>query len=140
MNYTEIAQKSINYIEDNLKEKLYLEDLSREFSISQAHFNRIFKFLTGVSLKKYILDRKLESSLQPLKESRESIINIAMDLGFDYPEVFSRAFKKKFAISPINYRKSDSVINKPNIIEVIIDSSFDKKDYLEELVCIIQIH
>lgn len=119
MNYVELVNRSVLFIEDNINTKLTLNDLSREFNISQAHFNRVFKFLTGFSLKKYITSRKLFSSLNHIKKSNESIINIAMDFGFDYPEVFSRAFKKQFGISPKEYRKSENEIIIPDKAEAI---------------------
>lgn len=118
MNYIELVNNSINYIEENLYTKINLRDLSKEFNISQAHFNRVFKFFTGFSIKKYISFRKLTSSLLKLKKSEKSIITIAMDFGYDYPEVFSRAFKKQFGISPKEYRNSnkDIKIEKVNVI------------------------
>lgn len=119
MNYIKLINNSLKYIEENLYAKMSLEDLSKEFNISQAHYSRVFKFFTGFSIKKYISFRKITSSLTRLKNSNESIINIAMDYGYDYPEVFSRAFKKQFGISPKEYRNSrkDIKIEKVNVID-----------------------
>lgn len=118
MNYLNLINNSIDYIENNINSNFDLEKLAYRFNISLAHYNRIFKFITGFSLKKYISFTKLTASLEEIKNSNESIINIAMNFGYDYPEVFSRAFKKQFGLSPLEYRKSSKEINtnKPEII------------------------
>jgi AraC family transcriptional regulator len=59
----------------------------------------------GISLKKYVLGRKLTLAFHKLSSSNESVINIALDCGYQYPEVFSRAFKKQFGISPQECRR-----------------------------------
>lgn len=61
-------------------------------------------------MKQYILGRKLTLALDRLKVSDETIIDIAMDLGFEYPEVFSRAFKKCFGVSPKEYRREKPAV------------------------------
>lgn len=94
----------VDYIEDRINDKLSLKTLADEFGISDFHFNRIFKTVTGSTLKQYILGRKLTVATQLLSDNQRSIIDIAYELNFEYPEVFSRAFKKQFSITPSQYR------------------------------------
>ncbi|MTI71718.1 MAG: AraC family transcriptional regulator [Firmicutes bacterium] len=109
--YVSIVNDTINYIEENIQERLSLKEISSKFCMSEFHFNRIFKIVAGKTLKQYILGRKLTLSLNRLKSSDESVINIAYDYGFEYPEVFSRAFKKQFGIPPSTYRKQKHDVN-----------------------------
>ncbi len=65
------------------------------------------KRLWAQHLKQYILSRKLTLASQQLKNTSKSVIHIAYDFGFEYPEVFSRAFKKQFGISPSVFRRTN---------------------------------
>jgi AraC family transcriptional regulator len=108
--YVSAINETIEYIECNLGENLQLADLSNRAGISDFHFNRIFKTVSGVTLKQYILGRKLTKALEQLRNTDKSVIETAMDLGFEYPEVFSRAFKKQFGVSPANIRNQKNEI------------------------------
>lgn len=119
INYLAIVQDSIEFIDNNIGENYTLNSLSKKYSISEAHYSRIFKFFTGTSIKKYIIGRKLLSSLAPLRDSQRSIIDIALDLGFNYPEVYSRSFKKKFGASPNEYRKGQNIIVQNDSLKII---------------------
>jgi AraC family transcriptional regulator len=104
--YVGLITDVINYIENHIGEGLSLEDLATEFGFSAFHFNRIFRTITGRTLKQYILGRKLTLAMEPLSVQTETIIDIAFNFGFKSPEVFSRAFKKQFGVSPYFFRKN----------------------------------
>jgi AraC family transcriptional regulator len=103
--YIGVINDTVEYIEENIAEKLSLGALAKKFGISDFHFNRIFKTVTGTSLKQYILGRKLTIAAVLIKETDSSILDISLNLGFEYPEVFSRAFKKQFGIAPSKLRE-----------------------------------
>lgn len=118
--YISLINETIDYIEANINKKLTLEDISNTFCVSEFHFNRIFKTVAGKTLKQYILGRKLTRALNRLSTTEEALINIAYDYGFEYPEVFSRAFKRQFGISPSTYRKEKkcvTIVEKLTIVE-----------------------
>lgn len=117
--YISLINNIIDYIEGNISERMALEDISRQFCVSEFHFNRMFKTVVGKTLKQYILGRKLTRSLEDLKNTGESIIDIAYDYGFEYPEVFSRAFKKQFGISPAVYRKEKAEVDRVDRASVV---------------------
>ena len=95
-----MINQTIDYIEDNIHEKISLEDIAEHFGVSKFHFNRMFKTLSGITLKQYVLGRKLTQALRCLTETSASVIDVAYDFGLEYPEVFSRAFKKQFGVPP----------------------------------------
>jgi len=57
--YVSAINETIEYIERNLGESLQLADLSTRAGISDFHINRIFKTVAGITLKQYVLGRKL---------------------------------------------------------------------------------
>lgn len=103
-SYAGVVSDTIDYIECNLREPLTLEQIADRFNVSLYHFVRLFSAMTGTSPKRYILGRRLTLALERLAATGDSIIDIALDLGFEYPEVFSRAFRKQFGLSPSEYR------------------------------------
>lgn len=60
--YIEIINQTIDYIEENITNKLTLLEISKQFNISEYHFNRMFKTVVGKTLKQYILERKLANA------------------------------------------------------------------------------
>ncbi|OPJ58554.1 AraC family transcriptional regulator [Clostridium oryzae] len=94
----------INYIEDNLHNKLTLDDIYVNTGISKFYLSRMFKSLTGESVMEYVQARKLTSSIDELVNTNKRIIDIAMDYGFDYEQSYIRAFKKLFGCTPLKVR------------------------------------
>ena len=104
--YVNVINRTVDYIEQSIDKNLQLSDLSMVAGISDFHFSRIFKTVTGNSLKQYILGRKLTKAAEQLQTTDLSVLDIALNFGFEYPEVFSRAFKNQFGVSPLQYRKN----------------------------------
>lgn len=118
--YVSVINDVVEHIESNIGEDLPLADLSSRAGISDFHFNRMFKTVTGVTLKQYVLGRKLTSAVEQLRGTDKSIINVAVGLGFENPEVFSRAFKKQFGLAPSYFRQQKpdvKGIKKASIVE-----------------------
>lgn len=118
--YVSLVNDAIEYIESNIHKNIYLEDVGNYLCISKFHFNRMFKTVSGITLKQYILGRKLTIALGYIIENEVSVIDCAMEFGFEYPEVFSRAFKKQFGISPSKCKNAEinkGLINKVSMVE-----------------------
>lgn len=102
--YVRTVNNVIDYIEQSISERLTLQSVSEQFYLSEFHFSRLFKMIIGKSVKQYILGRKLAVAVKKLNNPQNTITDVAYDLGFEYPEVFSRDFKKWFGIAPTIYR------------------------------------
>ncbi|MDF2615183.1 MAG: DNA-binding protein AraC-type [Clostridia bacterium] len=98
--YVNLINEAVDYIEENIHERMSLEDIAKQLCVSKFHFNRMFKTVSGMTLKQYVLGRKLTKALCYLIETGDPVIDAAYRFGFEYPEVFSRAFKKHFGVSP----------------------------------------
>lgn len=98
-------QRGVDYIESRLDEPLSLGSVAREAGVSQWHFQRMFKALTGDTLKGYIRSRRLARSLERLLTTDMRVLDVALLAGFDSQEAFSRAFRKAFDLSPLEYRR-----------------------------------
>ena len=102
--YLERIQSGVDYIEARLDEDVALADVARAAGVSQWHFQRIFRALTGETLKTYIRSRRLAGALQRLLDTDLRVLDIALLAGFESQEAFARAFKKAFDLTPQKYR------------------------------------
>lgn len=94
--------KSIRAEED---EALTLSALAEKLGYSEYYTSRKFRELSGMTLKEYIRGRKLALALRELRETEESILQIAVRYGFSTNEAFTRAFKEAYGVTPREYRE-----------------------------------
>jgi len=99
------AQKIQDFIEINLEEELTIKELALIAGYSERHTRRIFKEFTGFTLQNYIREMRLTKAARILKEKKSKIIAVAFDFLFESHEGFTKAFSKKFGISPKSYNK-----------------------------------
>ena len=99
-SWAEGIQSAISYIEDNLTEKLKIEDIAAKAYVSPFHFQRIFGVLCGFTVGEYIRNRRLTLAAQELSRSDEKVVDIALKYGYDSHDSFIRAFTRFHEISP----------------------------------------
>lgn len=102
---TSISSKIISYINQHLTDDLSLDTLSNEIHISKYHLSRVFKKETGITLVSYIKNMRLALAKQRLVTSNDSIVSIAMDIGFNDSAAFNKFFSAQTGMSPSTYRK-----------------------------------
>lgn len=104
MDWLERMNKAMDYIEDNLSENIEFDKAAKIACCSTYHFQRMFSFITDVSLSEYIRRRRLTLAAFELQNKESKVIDIAMKFNYESPEAFSRAFKKMHGITPISAR------------------------------------
>lgn len=82
-----------------------IEDAYAQSGYSPRHAERLFRELTERSVGDYLRAVRLTKSSERLLASRDAVLDIALDAGFDSHEGFSRAFFKVFRVHPQSYRK-----------------------------------
>ena len=96
-----------DFISRNLDDEMSLESLSEIAGFSKYHFHRLFRARMGLSLYDYVqLSRLKRASYRLAFHPAERIIDIALEAGFERPEAFSKAFKRRFGQSPSGFRKA----------------------------------
>ncbi len=93
----------IDWIEINLKKEFSLEDLSHYMGYSPYYCSFKFHQVTGISIRRYILLRRLYLSTEDLINDRK-IIDIALDYDYSSQETYSRAFKNVFGMNPREFQ------------------------------------
>lgn len=87
-------------------EALTLEYLAQKLGYSEFYISRKFKEISGMQFRDYLRYRKLAFALKQIRDTKCSILDIAMRYGFSSHEAFTRAFKEAYGITPSEYRKN----------------------------------
>lgn len=97
--------KVFDYIHKNFEKDISRKDLIKISNISDSHFTRVFKNVTGSTFSDYLNTYRVIKSAHLLINSDFSITDIAYDCGFQETSYFDRVFNKKMKVSPGKYRK-----------------------------------
>ncbi len=100
----EPIKKAQEFIEDNLAEKISIEELASRFAIGRRHFIRRFKKATNNTPAEYIQRVKIEAAKKHLENSRKNINEVMYDVGYSDVKTFRTVFKKITGLSPIDYK------------------------------------
>ena len=138
MDHYERLNIALGFIEKRLKDPFTLEEVSTVAFSSHWHFHRIFRFMTGESLKSYIRKRRLSEAGREVLHGNRKIIDIALDYCFQTPESFSRAFKKHFGHNPLQSRKTRQELPFFEPINIFEEryKSVHPGDYIEQRVLV----
>ena len=84
-----------------------LDEISEALHMNKFYVCHIFKNKTGRNISDYISDKRFENAVKMLKESTRSVEEIAFECGFSAASSFTRFFKNKIGISPLEFRKEN---------------------------------
>jgi len=104
----EKIQKSIRFMKDNIHRNCTLKELSTAAGMSERHYSRAFRSVTGVSPAHYFLQMKINEAILKLQSTELPVNLIAKSLGYEDPLYFSRLFHKAQSVSPSQYRQRKS--------------------------------
>ena len=105
MDWIENLQNAIDYIEENITQKIDYEEVAKRAYSSTFHFQRVFGIMCGFTLGEYIRRRKLTLAGNDLLSKKMKVIDVAFKYGYETPESFSRAFYKFHGIIPSQVKK-----------------------------------
>lgn len=100
-----IVTSVISYIDVNYKESLNIPKIAMNVFYSSNYISNIFKQNTGMSVKEYIINKRISEAKKLLIESDLKILGIAFDVGFSSINTFNVNFKKLTGLSPLKYRR-----------------------------------
>lgn len=99
-----VVERTIAYIRKNLTKPITREDLGKNVFLNSNYLARIFKEQTGQSLFTYIANMRLEQASLLLKTTQLPIVEICGQVGIEDCSYFSRLFKRKYGMTPRQYR------------------------------------
>lgn len=97
---------SIEWIKNHLSENIKLDDMARSAHMSRSLYSRSFRLYTGMSLISFTIAARVERAARLLAQGDETIVNIALSSGFQNVSHFHKAFKRRFRMTPNQYRQA----------------------------------
>lgn len=94
-----------DYIDEHLSGRVTLEDLAREIHFNKSHIISLFRSLLGTTPMRYIGEIRLNKAKALLAGTEMTITEISAITGFQSIHYFSRYFKEKTQLSPLDYRR-----------------------------------
>ena len=100
------VDSAIQYIRNNVGEKITLAQLARMANLSVYYFSHVFKVHTGYSPIEYVISTRLDTAKVLLKTTTLSISEIAYQVGYNNSGSFINMFVQKMGCSPKEFRKA----------------------------------
>jgi AraC family transcriptional regulator len=94
----------LHYIHDHLEQDIKLADLAALLDMSQFHFSHLFKQSIGTAPYQYLIQQRVERAKQLLKQTDQSIIDIALLCGFSSHSHLTKQFRQLTGMTPRDYR------------------------------------
>lgn len=106
MNKFFILSDALDYIESNLKNELTQQEIADHCFCSLSSLQKMFRYTFHIGVSDYVTRRRLTCCARELIATDRSALDIAMDWGYNSPEVFTRAFSRVWGESPAVFRKN----------------------------------
>lgn len=101
----EKMKKAMAYIRDNYTSDISREGLAASLNMHPDSFGRFFKIYTNMRISEFINELRVQHAAERLRDTGDTIIDIAFAAGFESLPTFNRAFMKVFRVTPTQYRE-----------------------------------
>ena len=99
-------KQMLDYIQDNYRERISLEQIASAAGISVRECTRCFKRCIETSPTAYLNQYRLRIACRMLRETSESVLTISEACGFSSPSYFTKTFRDALGCTPLEYRKT----------------------------------
>ena len=94
------------YLTQNLDTRVTIEELSRQYLMNPTTLKAVFKSVYGASLAAHMKEHRMGKAAQLLRETDDSVAEIARSVGYESQSKFTAAFKEYFGLLPKEYRRN----------------------------------
>lgn len=101
-------KKVLSYMEDHYEKGITIEEMAEQCGYSASHFMRWFKNMTGTGFGNYLIEFRLGKAAVWLRTTDDTILEISEKAGFNNLSNFNRLFKKRYKVTPREFRKRES--------------------------------
>lgn len=130
--HLDAVKRVIELMHERLEEPLSLQDMSRVAFISQFHFNRVFRLVTGIPPHQFLYALRLEFAKRLLLTTDESVTDICFDVGYNSLGTFTRRFTGLVGTSPNRFRAlMESAASDLRRLRPPMEQTIAKNDFIE---------
>lgn len=102
----DIPTAVIAYVSEHFCEPLSLEQISKELGVCRFYLSRIFTQVLHTGFHEYVNSLRIDYAKKILQNTRDSILDVAIQCGFQNQQTFNRVFKEICGVTPSTYRKN----------------------------------
>ena len=92
------------HVAEHLAQEISVEALAQLVELSPFHFSRVFKQTTGMPPLQFVTRERITRAQQLLRETKQSVIEIALEVGYTSPSHFAQVFRRATGITPLEFR------------------------------------
>lgn len=105
MKHSHMVSDIISCLSENMENGITLAQLKDRYGLDERYINRVFKALTGYPIIRYQNRLRVEKAKRLLASGSLSMLEIALELGFENGQYLSRVFKQMTRMTPSEYKK-----------------------------------
>lgn len=111
--YPDVVDRIIKYIDSNINNtELCRTLIASDLGLSKSYVSRVFNDVIGITLPDYVNDLRMKNVAKALVLTDKSINEIAESCGYMNYMYFSSLFKKKYGVTPSDYRHNNTKMNR----------------------------
>lgn len=104
--HVQAVKSMMHFVTKNVEHHYTLEELSRRFHIPLTSMKNCFRGVFGTSVYAYMRTYRMQTAAFRLRQTHESITDIAAGLGYSNPSKFAAAFRDVMGVPPLKYRNT----------------------------------
>ncbi len=101
----EKIRRILKYLEEHYNESLSIEKMAEASGFSQSHFMKFFRQVFGTTFTAFLNEYRMTMAARLLLASDDTILTVAANCGFENLSYFNRSFKRRFGMTPREFRK-----------------------------------
>ena len=110
------AREVADYITVNFSQDLSLKQLADLYFVNEKYLGKVFQAEMGETMRQYLNRIRLSNAARLLRNSELSVLNIAMDCGFQNIPYFNRMFMGRYQMTPLQYRRKFSALSEEEAV------------------------
>lgn len=105
----EIALKCAELLRSDLSARITVEQLAERFGVSPSTLKKYFSHVFGMPISAYVKNERMEQAAAALAGTRKSVQDVAAEAGYQHQGKFGAAFKEKYGVTPLEYRRVSNI-------------------------------
>lgn len=101
----DIIQPALEYVDERYDRPVRLDTLADLCDVSKSYLCRVFKETVGMGVSEYVTERRMREAQKLLRDTDMTVVIIAMEVGYVDCGYFNKLFKKRYGVTPLEYRR-----------------------------------